>query len=34
MENKKFDSIIIVSDMDGTFLGKGARVIPENIEAV
>lgn len=34
MENKKFDGIIIVSDMDGTFLGKGARVIPENIEAI
>ena len=34
MENKKFDSIIIVSDMDGTFLGLGARVIPENIEAI
>ena len=34
MENKKFDSVIIVSDMDGTFLGLGARVIPENIEAI
>lgn len=34
MENKKFDGIIIVSDMDGTFLGLGARVIPENLEAI
>ena len=30
----KFDNIVIVSDMDGTFLGKGSRLIPENIEAV
>lgn len=34
MENKKFDSILIVSDMDGTFLGAGARVVPENLEAI
>ena len=34
MKNKKFDGLIIVSDMDGTFLGAGARVIPENIEAI
>lgn len=34
MDNKKFENIIIVSDMDGTFLGIGARVIPENLEAI
>lgn len=34
MENKKFDGIIIVSDMDGTFLGAGARVVPENLESI
>lgn len=34
MKNKKFDGLIIVSDMDGTFLGLGARVIPENIQAI
>ena len=34
MDNKKFENIIIVSDMDGTFLGTGARVIPENLEAI
>ena len=28
----KFDGILIVSDVDGTFLGKGSRVVPENIE--
>ena len=30
----KFDGILIVSDMDGTFLGNGGRVVPENIEAI
>ena len=30
----KFDGIIIVSDIDGTFLGKGSRMVPENIEAI
>ncbi|MBQ2956611.1 MAG: HAD hydrolase family protein [Clostridia bacterium] len=29
----KFSGIIIVSDIDGTFLGRG-RVVPENIEAI
>jgi len=30
----KFDHIIIVSDIDGTFLGKGSRMVPENLEAI
>ena len=30
----KFDGIIIVSDIDGTFLGKGGRMVPENLEAI
>lgn len=30
----KFDSVIIVSDIDGTFLGKGGRMVPENLEAI
>lgn len=30
----KFDGVIIVSDIDGTFLGKDARVVPENLEAI
>ena len=30
----KFDGIIIVSDIDGTFLGKGSRMVPENVEAI
>ena len=30
----KFDNIIIVSDIDGTFLGKGSRMVPENLEAI
>ncbi|MBQ2956610.1 MAG: HAD-IIB family hydrolase [Clostridia bacterium] len=30
----KFDGIIIVSDIDGTFLGKNSRIVPENIEAI
>lgn len=30
----KFDQIIIVSDIDGTFLGKNSRIVPENMEAV
>jgi len=30
----KFDRIIIVSDIDGTFLGKGGRLVPENLEAL
>lgn len=30
----RFDDVLIVSDIDGTFLGKGSRVVPENIEAI
>ncbi len=30
----KFDNIVIISDMDGTFLGKDGRIVPENIEAI
>lgn len=30
----KFDSVIIVSDIDGTFLGKDSRMVPENTEAI
>lgn len=30
----KFDGIIIVSDIDGTFLGKDSRMVPENIAAI
>ena len=30
----KFENIIIVSDIDGTFLGKGGRLVPENLEAI
>ncbi len=29
-----FDGILIVSDIDGTFLGKGSRVVPENLDAI
>ena len=30
----KFDNIIIVSDIDETFLGKKGRMVPENLEAI
>ena len=30
----KFENIIIVSDIDGTFLGKDSRMVPENLEAI
>lgn len=30
----KFDHIIIVSDIDGTFLGRHSRMVPENLEAI
>lgn len=30
----KFDNIIILSDMDGTFLGENSRLVPENIAAI
>lgn len=31
---KRFSNIVIVSDIDGTFLGKNSRMIPENVQAV
>ena len=30
----KFDGVMIVSDVDGTFLGKDARIVPENLAAI
>lgn len=30
----KFDNIIIVSDIDETFLGTGGKIIPENLSAI
>lgn len=30
----KFDKIIIVSDIDGTFLGKNSRIVSENVDAI
>lgn len=30
----KFDNILIVSDIDGTFLGKGGRIAERNIEKI
>ncbi len=30
----RFDDILIVSDIDGTFLGKGGQLVPENLEAI
>ena len=30
----KFDGILIVTDIDGTFLGKKSRRVPENFEAI
>ena len=30
----EFDGIIIVSDIDGTLLGKNRRIVPENVEAI
>lgn len=29
-----FDGIIIVSDIDGTFLGKKSRIVPKNLESI
>ncbi len=29
-----FDNVIIVSDIDGTFLGKNGRLVPENLEKI
>lgn len=34
MKDKIFNGIIIVSDMDGTFLGEGGRVVKRNLEAI
>ena len=31
---KKFENIVIASDLDGTFFGKGARIIDRNLHAV
>ena len=30
----RYDGIMIASDLDGTFLGKKSRIVPENVEAV
>lgn len=30
----KFENVIIVSDIDGTFLGQAGRLVPENLEAI
>ena len=30
----KFENVIIVSDIDGTFLGQSGRLVPENLEAI
>lgn len=29
-----FDGILIMSDMDGTFFGKGGSIVPKNIDAI
>ena len=34
MKEKEFDNILIVSDMDGTFLGDRARVVQRNLDAI
>ena len=30
----KFDGIAILTDLDGTFLGKGGRMVERNVEAI
>ncbi len=30
----KYQNILIVSDLDGTFLGKNSRIVPRNVEAI
>ncbi len=30
----KFDNIVILSDLDGTFLGTGGRIVERNLEAI
>ena len=30
----RYDGIMILSDLDGTLLGKGGRIVPRNIEAI
>lgn len=30
----KMDNILFVSDLDGSFLGKGSRIVPRNIDAI
>ena len=34
MTKNKFENIIIVSDMDGTFFGTGATVVQRNVDAI
>ena len=31
---KRFENIIIASDLDGTFMGKDSRIVPRNLEAI
>lgn len=31
---KRFENILIVSDMDGTFLGAGAKIVEKNLDAI
>ena len=31
---KKFENIVIASDIDGTFLGSGSRMIPRNLDKI
>lgn len=33
-DNKKFENYVIVTDLDGTFLGKKSRIVPRNIERI
>ncbi len=34
MKEKVFENILIVSDMDGTFLGAGGKVVQRNLDAI
>ena len=34
MQNKAFQGTVIVSDMDGTFLGKNSALVPRNLKAI
>ena len=31
---KPFEHLLILSDLDNTFLGKASRIVPENVEAI